>query len=736
MAGVGWGGGGKGGGIMRFSKSLAVFVGILIPVMVQVVGAGRPDLVVADFEGEDYGGWRVEGEAFGVGPARGSLAGQMAVGGYEGRGLANSFVGGDGATGVLTSPVFKLERDYLVFLVGGGGWEGETCMDLLVDGEVVRSVTGSNTVSGGSEELAVSFWDVRELRGREVVLRVVDRATGGWGHINVDHIVQSDVRPEVPVLEARERVVKVDAPYLVIPIQNGVKQTEIVVEVGGEVVRRYTAELALREERVDWHAFLDLAEFAGREAVVRVTRATEAGFGMLRIAEQVPGSEDWYDVALRPQFHFSQSVGWNNDPNGMVYLDGEWHLFFQHNPVGWNWGNMTWGHAVSRDLVHWEQMEAALYPKVDVVGDCFSGGGNVDVRNTAGWKSGGRDVMVVFLTDTGAGESVAYSVDGGRTFTPYEGNPVVRHKGRDPKVIWYAYGEGEEPLSARAAELGGHWVMAVYDEDERYGQNIAFYTSTDLKAWTERSHLKGYYECAELFELPVRGRGEERHWVVFAADARYALGRFDGRVFTPSHEGKHQVHWGDYYASQTFENAPGGRRIQIGWARVNMPGMPFNQTFSFPHELSLRDTADGVRMFAEPVVEIEKLRERTHRLDGGGIVEGRGVGVGVGTGLLDIRAVIEPGGAERVGLVLGGDRVVYDVEGGKLNGAELGLVDGRVTIRVLVDRPMLEVCGNGGRVFMTSGRKTPGDLDRVDVFAEGGEARLVELEVHELKSIW
>jgi fructan beta-fructosidase len=721
---------------MQFSKVVLLAGCLLTGWAVSAVGAVRPDVVVADFEGGDYGGWRVEGEAFGDGPAAGALPGQMAVGGYAGKGLVNSFVGGDGSTGVLTSPVFRVERDYLVFLVGGGGWEGETCMELLAGGEVVRTVTGPNTVSGGSEELSVRYWDMRELRGREVVLRVVDKATGGWGHINIDHIVQSDVRPEVPVLEERERVIRVDARYLVIPIQNGVKQTEIVVEVGGEVVRRYSAELALRPERVDWHAFLDLAEFEGREAVLIVTRATEAGFGLLRVADEVPGSEGWYNVALRPQFHFSQSVGWNNDPNGMVYLDGEWHLFFQHNPVGWNWGNMTWGHAVSRDLVHWEQLPEALYPKVDVVGDCFSGGATVDRLDTAGWKQGDHEVMVVFLTDTGAGESLAYSADGGRTFTPYEGNPVVRHKGRDPKVIWYAYGEGDVALDARAKELGGHWVMAVYDEDERYGQNIAFYTSTDLKSWTEQSHLKGYFECPELFELPVRGRGEERHWVVFAADARYALGQFNGRDFTPVHAGKHRLHWGDYYASQTFDNAPNGRRIQVGWVRVAMPGMPFNQTFSFPHELSLRDTAEGVRMFAEPVVEIEHLRERTHRVVDRGVVVGRGVGVEVATGLLDIRMVVEPGEAERIGLALGGDRVVYDVRAGKLGDAALGMVDGRVSIRVLVDRPMLEVCGNEGRVFMTSGRKTPGDLGRVDVFAEGGDARLLELEVHELKSIW
>ena len=512
--------------------------------------------------------------------------------------------------------------------------------------------------------------------------------------------------------------------------------TDVVLEVDGKPVRRYSTELAIKEGEVDWNAYLTIGEYRGKQATLKATRATEEGFGMIRQADKVPGSENWYSEELRPQFHFSQDVGWNNDPNGMVYLDGEWHLYFQHNPVGWNWGNMTWGHAVSRDLVHWEQLPNVFFPKTMLKGDAFSGGATVDKKNTAGWKKGENDVLVAFITDTGAGECVAYSNDEGRTFTWYEGNPVVKHTGRDPKVIWYAYDDRDEPLNERAKELGGHWVMVVYNEHPEHKQNIAFYTSTDLKDWKEQSHLTGYFECPELFELPIDGQKGKSRWVTFAADAKYTLGSFDGRKFTPEHEGKHQVHWGKYYAAQTFDNAPDKRRIQIGWAQIPMPGMPFNQTFSFPHEMTLRTTDEGVRLFAKPVEEIKKIHGKKHSTSRQELVPRSRVSLPVGGELFDVRATFEPGDAKRVTLDIGGNQVVYDAEQGKLGEAPLKPVDGRISIQVLVDRPMLEICGNDGRVFITLPREKRGEVKAIDLMAEGNGAKLVSLEVYELESIW
>jgi fructan beta-fructosidase len=694
------------------------------------------DILIADFEGETYAPWSAEGTAFGPGPARGTLPGQMHVGGYEGQGLASSFYGGDGSTGTLTSPPLEIGRDYLRFLIGGGGFAKETALQLLVDDRVVRTATGPNTEPGGSEELATAYWDVRDWKGRTVVLRIIDRATGGWGHINVDQLVQTDTRPNVPEYGPREAAFRVTRRFLVIPIKNGAKKTELTLEVDGKPVRRYSTELAVSPDDVDWYAYFTIEEYRDQPAQVTATRATEEGFALVRQADEVPGAAERYAEPLRPQLRFSQAVGWNNDPNGMVYLDGKWHLFFQHNPVGWNWGNMTWGHAVSYDLVHWKQLPDVLFPGTTARGACFSGGGTVDVRNTAGWKAGDEDVLVVFLTDTGAGESVAYSNDGGRTFTWYEENPVVKHQGRDPKVVWYDYQPGDEPISEAARRLGGHWVMAVYDEHEEYDRNIAFYTSVDLKRWDEQSHLPGYYECPELFRLPLDGDPENTRWVVLAADARYAIGDFDGKSFTPRHAGKHRVHWGKYYASQTFENAPDGRRVQIGWAQIPAPGMPFNQTFSFPHELNLRTTEDGTRLFATPVAEIEQLHRRKYRVGPSDITPGAPVRVPVAGELFDLRASFDLRDATRVGVSIGGNEVAYDAKQQRLLEADLKPVRGQVSLQVLVDRTTLEICGNQGRVYITVPRPERGDIETIQAFSDGGRARLIDLQVSELESIW
>jgi fructan beta-fructosidase len=706
------------------------------------------DLLIADFEGDDYGEWTTTGEAFGSAPAPGTLPHQMQVSGYQGEGLVNSYLGGDGPTGTLTSPPFTVERDYLSFRIGGGGHVGQTCMNLLHKGAVVRTATGPNTLPGGSEQLNLACWDVRDLRGKSVVIQIVDQAAGGWGHLNVDHIVQTDDEPAVLTFGPQERSFTVAKRYLVLPIKNGAPQVELTLEVNDEAVRRYSTELATHPDDVDWYAYFTIETYIGSQARVTATLGTTEAFALVQQADVVPGSQRWYGEALRPQFHFSQAVGWNNDPNGMVYLDGEWHLFFQHNPVGWNWGNMTWGHAVSRDLVHWQQLPNVLFPNTMAVSACYSGGGAIDARNTAGWRTGDNEVLVAFLTDTGAGESVAYSNDQGRTFTWYEGNPVVKHQGRDPKVIWYAYDEGESPMSLRAAALGGHWVMAVYDEDEAFGRNIAFYTSVDLKMWTKQSHLPGFYECPELFELPVDGDSTERRWVLYAADAKYVLGQFDGRVFTPGHEDKHQLHWGPFYASQTFENAPDGRRIQMGWLRIDAPGMPFNQGFSFPHELTLRRTGQGVRLFAEPVREIETIYRRSYSQEDVLLSDRRSTASLAKGELFDISATFELREAERVGLNLDGNEVAYDVTRDRLGPAPMLPIDGRITIRALVDRTTIEVNGNEGAVCLTMPRQprpAGGKIRSVNPdsvfgvikpFAEGGEARLVKMTVHELDSIW
>ena len=524
--------------------------------------------------------------------------------------------------------------------------------------------------------------------------------------------------------EGKQKVVRRSLPledrYLLIPIQNGAPSISIDFEIDGEPVRQFDCELASSAEDADFWAFLDLTPFGDKTATLRAAGATEQQLKAIEQGDAIPGRSRFYNESLRPQFHFSQKLGWNNDPNGMVYHDGKWHLYFQHNPYGWKWGNMHWGHAVSDDLVHWEQLPIAIYNKAR--GDyAFSGGAVVDEKNTAGWQQGDQPPIIASWTSTGRGECLAYSNDGGLTFTEYEGNPVVKHQGRDPKIIWH--------------DKAGHWVMAVYDESKEDGRSIAFYSSPDLKQWNLESKLPDYYECPEIFELAVDGDPENTRWIVFAADGRYAVGTFDGKEFTPEHEGKHRLHHGNYYASQLFSNAPDGRKIQIGWAQIPMPGMPFNQTFSFPHELSLRNTEDGLRMFAEPVRELENIYGRSEASASGDLVPGEPITV-PGKELMDVEASFQLGQATKVGIEVGGERIVYDVAEKKLDGAPLAAPDSSITIRVLVDRPMLEIIGGDGRVVITRARKKTNRIGKVIAFAEGGEAELLDLSVRELDSIW
>jgi fructan beta-fructosidase len=692
---------------------------VLIAPTIAADAAERSDVLVAEFEEETWGRWRAEGQAFGPGPARGTLPNQMHVSGYRGERLVNSFHGGDGTPGALTSPALRIERPYINFLIGGGRHPGETCINLLVDGEVVRTASGPNDRPGGSEQLDWHTWDVAELIGERATIEIVDRHTGGWGHINVDQIVQSDRRRQAA---PASREVAIEKRYLHLPVKNGAAKRRMAFVVDGETVREFEIELADGEP--DFRVFSDVSQFAGKTLTIEVDRLPEGSQGLASIvpAEEVPGPETLYREQYRPQFHFTARRGWLNDPNGLVYHDGEWHLYFQHNPYGREWGNMHWGHAVSRDLVHWRELPIALYPQR--FGDwCFSGSAVVDSRNTAGFQTGDEEVIVVAYTSTGRGECIAFSNDRGRTFTEFEGNPVVRHRGRDPKVIWYG--------------PGGHWVMAVYDEHEDK-QWIAFYTSPDLKQWTYQSRIEGYFECPELFELPVDGDAKNTKWLVYGADGAYSIGEFDGTRFT-AESGKHRFNWGNcFYASQLYNNVPDGRCLQVAWGRSAIPGMPFNQMMDFPVELTLGTTEEGPRLFARPVREIETLHERRHAVEDRALPPGENPLEGVRGQLFHIRARLVPGEGAKAGFSIRGIRVEYDAAAGTLTcqgqSAPLTLEDGELALEILVDRTSIEVFGGEGGVYMPIG-VIPKDEDRsLAVFTRGGETRIESLEVFELRS--
>ncbi len=712
--------------------------------MAVAVASGADDILIADFEGKDYGDWKVEGKAFGTAPAKGTLGGQMRVTGFEGKGLVNTFLGGDKPTGKLTSPAFTIERDFIKFLVGGGGHEGKTCMNLLVDGDVVYSTTGPNKQPGGSEFLNWENWDVKKYKGKKAVIQIVDDASGGWGHINIDQISQSDTKAKKkpfvmprrggppPMTNARE--IKITGKYIIFPVSNNrPKRGRMAIMVGEQLVHHLDCDFPADKDAIDWWTYLDMGEYKGKTAKVSA-QASEEIVAMVESSDEIRHLQPLYNEALRPQFHISQMRGWNNDPNGMMYYDGQYHFFWQCNPAGRKWANMYWGYATSPDMVHWAEHDRALrsfgghvenrHPKM-AVKNCFSGSGNVDHKNTAGWQTGDEKTLVLAFTDTGCGEALAYSSDRGKTWKYYEGNPVIRHRGRDPKLMWY--------------EPGQHWVIAVYDECKEYGRNIAIYTSKDLKEWDRVSNIPGYFECAEIFELPVDGDPENTKWVIFAADARYALGTFDGKKFTPEHEGKHRVHWGNYYASQCFSSPPDGRVVQVGWARFEIPNMPFNQTFTVPTSLTLHNTDEGVRMFATPIKELETLRKPNPKsVENKELTaEAREIKLEAKDQHYDIVASLKKGTASKAVLRFGAGVTTYDFNAQKLDEMPLKMKDGRVTFRVLVDRPICEVIGGGGACFKTSGRRDMGKpLGTVSLTAEGGSLTVESLKVYEMKSIW
>mgnify|MGYP001116983070 FL=1 len=683
----------------------------------------RPDVLVVDFEGDDYGGWKATGDAFGDAPARGTLPGQMPVTGYLGRGLANSFREGDDSVGELTGPPFAIERTHLNFLIGGGGWPGETCLDLLVDGRVVRSATGPNREPGGSERLKWDAWDVKDLQGKEATLRVVDHRKGGWGHVNVDQIVQTD-RPKLP--QAASRTIMLEKRFLHIPVKTGAPKLRArITDQDDETIREFDVEISADP---DFFVFDDLDAHKGKTITFHVDELDDPkALELIAQADAVPEADSVYQEPHRPQFHFTSRRGWLNDPNGLVWLDGEYHLFYQHNPYGWAWGNMHWGHAVSPDLVHWTELPIAIHPRE--YGDwVFSGSAVVDRGNTSGFGKDGKDPLVAAFTSTGRGECVVYSNDRGRTWTEFAGNPVVKHDGRDPRLFRYA--------------PGNHWVMAVYDEG-RDRRSIDFYTSPDLKAWTFASRSDGFFECPDMFELPIDGDQARKLWVLTAADGEYKLGTFDGETFAPtSGPEKLKTFHGAYYAAQTFSDEPKGRRVQIGWARgVEFPGSAFNQQMAPPVELTLRSTADGPRLFAEPVAELKTLRVESR--DRGGATLGPGAEnplAGESGDLFEIETAFRPEGATSLEFDLRGTPLVYDVERqdvvvGKVR-TFVPRIDGVVRLRVFLDRGSIEVFANGGRTVVSVGA-IPDDANRaLGVAAKGGAVKLEKLTVHALRSVW
>jgi fructan beta-fructosidase len=539
-----------------------------------------------------------------------------------------------------------------------------------------------------------------------------------------DSIVLSDREP-AGILKEATRELTLEHRYLHLPVKTGAPKCRVALIVDAAVVREFEIELA---DDPGWWAHLDVSPWRGRQALLRVEGLAEGSRALEKVAQadDIWAADQVYREPLRAQLHFSPRRGWNNDPNGLVFAQGEYHLFFQHNPYGWSWGNMHWGHAVSPDLVHWCELPIAIYPRR--FGDwAFSGSAVLDRTNTSGWKRGADAPIVTAYTSTGRSECIAYSHDSGRTWTEFEGNPVVRHSGRDPRLLWY------EPTQ--------RWVMAVYDEAD--GKRwIALYTSPDLKTWTFRSRVEGFYECPDLFELPIDGDADRRRWVLTAASSEYQVGRFDGATFTPETPKLPGNRGRGFYAAQTFSHDPKGRIVQIGWLQTTTPGMPFNQGMSLPMELSLRQTPEGPRLAWRPVEELSALRARTLARLSGVLRPGDNPLAGVGGELIELRTEFEPGPASVLTLTIRGVEIRHDAARKEIRvqdhraTASAPSRDGRQRWIIFADRTGLEVFAGDGLTYLPMPLNLDARNSGLAARIDGDPVRVHALEVHELRSIW
>lgn len=399
--------------------------------------------------------------------------------------------------------------------------------------------------------------------------------------------------------------------YLLLPVEEKAGESRISLIVDNQTAQTIHVRLAVN--KVDYFVPFELAGYDADKLVLDIHGVAENALCWKEM--KLSDSFDKQNRELyRPIYHFTPEYGWMNDPNGMVYKDGEYHLFYQYNPYGCMWGNMHWGHAVSKDLLSWEHLPIALAP--DGLGAIFSGSCVVDKNNTAGF---GKDAIVAFYTSAGASQtqSMAYSLDNGRTFTKYAGNPILTSSARDfrdPKVFWH------EPTQK--------WMMIL-----AVGQEMQIFSSGNLKEWTYESSFGegqgahgGVWECPDLIQLPVKGT-DQKKWVlicnlnpggIFGGSAtQYFVGDFDGHRFVNDSPALTKwMDWGkDHYATVTWSNAPANRTIAIAWMSNweyanDVPTMQYRSANSVPRDLYLYEQDGETYLASVPSEELLALRDK------------------------------------------------------------------------------------------------------------------------------
>jgi fructan beta-fructosidase len=492
-------------------------------------------------------------------------------------------------------------------------------------------------------------------------------------------------------------------------------------------------------------------------------------------------NDKYYREQYRPQFHFSPEAGWMNDPNGLVYYEGEYHVFYQFYPDSNLWGPMHWGHAVSTDLVHWQHLPVALYP--DSMGFIFSGSTVVDIKNTSGLGSIENPALVAIYTyhnpelerngsNTFQSQGIAYSTDHGRTWTKYSGNPVLKSPGirdfRDPKVIWH--------------NKTGKWVMILAVHDR-----VHLYSSPNLINWTFESEFGkgtgahgGVWECPDLFELKVEGSSISK-WVMLVSinpggpnsgsATQYFVGEFNGHSFTDETTGDHWVDWGrDNYAGVTWSNVPesDGRRIFLGWMSnwqyaTVVPTYAWRSAMTVPRELSLKNENNNYLLLSNPVKELEILRDEnpvvlpSQQISGLKVMQSDGIHIGQSEMVLDFK--MGNPAVDSFGIILANDRkeklvISYSPKAGHMvvdrtSAGPSGFskefsgsveapyrVEDQIQFRLFIDAASVELFVDSGKLVMTTLVFSSEALNKLKLFSTGGDILLEKAEFFNIKRIW
>ena len=566
-----------------------------------------------------------------------------------------------------------------------------------------------------------------------------------------------------------------DNPYLILPVQEAFEDdARINVLVDGKIAE--TIYVRLARTKTDYTVPFDLTPYKGKNVVLDIvtnqTRNTvrdakdDVCWDIITLADSFDTTN--IETQWRPAYHHTPLYGWMNDPNGMFYKDGVWHLYYQKNPYGSKWQNMTWGHSTSTDLINWEHQPDAIKP--DGLGAIFSGSAVVDKNNTAGF---GENAIIALYTSAGTSQmqSLAHSNDNGQTFEIYPGNPIITldTEARDPNMFWN--------------EKTGEWNLVLAHALEK--ENL-FFTSPDLKTWTLTGHFgkglgaqEGVWECPDLFELVVPETGEKK-WVLicninpggpFGGSAiQYFIGDFDGKTFTSdtNPDGTVPTKWLDFgkdnYALVSWSDAPDNRRTTVGWMSnwqyaADVPTTQFRSANTLPREMELFTSPDGELYVASvPSPELINLRDKIVDKASNKTIGAKPLHYKLpGDGLAEIELSFKAVGNDLVSLTLSNDleeKVVmkYDAKNRTMSfdRRQSGIVDfsqkfpavtvsptfensGEITLRVFIDRSSIELFGNNGEFVMTNLVFPNHPYSNLYLESKDGTAHLESLNVYSLK---